>query len=408
MIDKETATNMVIDKAGKIMCNISGDGINVSAPITDFATINKDKINENLNNKYMHSDIKINLKEMIVFDNEKLENFVRGEINKTDKREPQNAYIDFVDGKYVIIPEDNGNIPQNDIATKIMDNIKNFVFDVNIYDLDGYKKAEITKENEELLKVLKEYQKFENFVLTYKIGDKNEKLDIEMIYSWLLPNYEENSIVLNEEAPFTVDVGKVNDYIEQIKTTHKLNSEDTFKTSNGKSIVYSNETSKTWLDEQKLKDDIIEHILQCLSEEKELPYKNEPDIVNKTSGKIEDTYIEISIEEQKIWMYIDGELIVESDIVTGNIAKKHFTRKGVFNLTYKTKNATLRGPGYASFVYYWMPFDGGIGLHDATWRDEFGGDIYLTDGSHGCVNLPKETAKTIYENITKEMPIIVW
>jgi lipoprotein-anchoring transpeptidase ErfK/SrfK len=94
--------------------------------------------------------------------------------------------------------------------------------------------------------------------------------------------------------------------------------------------------------------------------------------------------------------------------VTGNLSKKHYTRKGVFNLTYKTKNVTLRGPGYASFVSYWMPFDGGIGLHDATWRDEFGGDIYKTNGSHGCVNLPYEVAKKIYENITKETPIVVW
>ena len=68
----------------------------------------------------------------------------------------------------------------------------------------------------------------------------------------------------------------------------------------------------------------------------------------------------------------------------------------------------LRGPGYASPVSYWMPFDGGIGLHDATWRYKFGGEIYKTNGSHGCVNMPLSTAKTIYENIESDTPIIVY
>ena len=68
----------------------------------------------------------------------------------------------------------------------------------------------------------------------------------------------------------------------------------------------------------------------------------------------------------------------------------------------------LRGPGYASPVSYWMPFNGGVGLHDATWRGSFGGTIYKTNGSHGCVNIPLKAAKVVYENLTYTMPIIVW
>ena len=63
---------------------------------------------------------------------------------------------------------------------------------------------------------------------------------------------------------------------------------------------------------------------------------------------------------------------------------------------------------YQSHVNYWMPFNGGIGLHDATWRSKFGGDIYVTSGSHGCINLPKDKAEKIYDIIDKNMPIIVY
>ena len=55
-----------------------------------------------------------------------------------------------------------------------------------------------------------------------------------------------------------------------------------------------------------------------------------------------------------------------------------------------------------------MPFNGGIGMHDAYWRSSFGGRIYKTNGSHGCINLPPAVAKTIYENISAGMPVLCY
>ena len=55
-----------------------------------------------------------------------------------------------------------------------------------------------------------------------------------------------------------------------------------------------------------------------------------------------------------------------------------------------------------------MPFNGNIGLHDAYWRyGVFGGNIYMIDGSHGCVNLPKEAAHKIYDNVESGTPVLV-
>lgn len=127
---------------------------------------------------------------------------------------------------------------------------------------------------------------------------------------------------------------------------------------------------------------------------------------------IGDSYVEIDTSRQHVWMYKDGECIVDTDCVTG-IAGKHDTPPGYFFLTAKVPGKTLRGYNddgsqYAAPVSYWMPFNGGIGLHDASWRATFGGTIYITNGSHGCVNLPKSAAKTIYENIDMETPIIVY
>lgn len=124
-------------------------------------------------------------------------------------------------------------------------------------------------------------------------------------------------------------------------------------------------------------------------------------------------YVELDITRQTVWMYKDGECILESPCVTGNVAHGTITPTGIYFLTYKTQNAVLRGfnrngSTYASPVKYWMPFNGGIGFHDASWRYQFGGEIYKNSGSHGCVNMPTKAAATLYQNIDESIPIIVY
>jgi len=77
-------------------------------------------------------------------------------------------------------------------------------------------------------------------------------------------------------------------------------------------------------------------------------------------------------------------------------------------LSYKQKGATLSGLGYKTNVTYWMPFYGNIGMHDASWRYSFGGEIYKKNGTHGCINAPFYLAETIYKSIEVETPIICY
>ena len=125
-------------------------------------------------------------------------------------------------------------------------------------------------------------------------------------------------------------------------------------------------------------------------------------------SRLGDTYIEISLDNQYLWAYKDGELIVETPVVTGNVANRDDTRRGFFRVAYKETDLNLRGPTWDDHVDYWMPFDGEIGLHDSSWRDVYGGDIYLTDGSHGCVNTPLEAMRKIYRTFDSNDVVIVY
>ncbi len=125
------------------------------------------------------------------------------------------------------------------------------------------------------------------------------------------------------------------------------------------------------------------------------------------------TYIEISISEQMMWCYKDYEVIVETPIVTGNVSKGTNTPYGsVWAIDGMQKDAvlgTLDTMGYSSPVSYWMPFTGNVGIHDADgWRNSYGGTIYLTNGSHGCVNTPLEAVEVIYNTVTVGTAVIVY
>lgn len=116
------------------------------------------------------------------------------------------------------------------------------------------------------------------------------------------------------------------------------------------------------------------------------------------------TYIEISIEQQMMWYYVNGDLYVETPVVTGNYNSMD-TPKGHFYIQYKTTGAYLMGNAY---VDYWMPFYMGCGIHDSSWRDSYGGTIYKGNGSHGCVNTPYSAVKKIYNKAPSGEDVIVY
>ena len=120
------------------------------------------------------------------------------------------------------------------------------------------------------------------------------------------------------------------------------------------------------------------------------------------------TYVEINLTAQHLFFYQDGTLILESDFVSGNASRGYDTPAGVYSITYKQRNATLTGENYETPVSYWMPFNGNIGMHDASWRSSFGGDIYKTNGSHGCINLPVSVAQELYGYVEKGTPVICY
>lgn len=134
---------------------------------------------------------------------------------------------------------------------------------------------------------------------------------------------------------------------------------------------------------------------------------------SRTGSDWGNTYVQVDLAGQHVYMIKDGACVWDAPCVTGNVSKAYTTPDGIYSLTYKEKDRILRGKKldngkyeYESHVDYWMPFNGGIGFHDASWRNKFGGTIYQTSGSHGCVNLPPASVPAFYDMLYKGIPVI--
>ena len=111
------------------------------------------------------------------------------------------------------------------------------------------------------------------------------------------------------------------------------------------------------------------------------------------------TYVDVDIANQQMIYYVNSIPVLSSSIVTGNVNKGNGTPTGVFYINSKIPGKRLVGPTWDVWVDRWMRFTGNVGLHDASWRKEFGGDVYTRNGSHGCVNLPSDVAKALYDMV---------
>ncbi len=122
-------------------------------------------------------------------------------------------------------------------------------------------------------------------------------------------------------------------------------------------------------------------------------------------------YVEINMSAQRLWVYKNGKCVVTTPIVTGCAYYGWNTPRGVYQINKKARGVYLQGNDYVSYVKYWMAFIGrSYGLHDASWRkeSEFGGNTYLYDGSHGCVNIPPSIMPTVYDNASVGTHVVIY
>lgn len=313
--------------------------------------------------------------------------------------EPQNASFAYKDGNYEIVDEVNGNKVNKDALQETVRNaILNGQTKINLDASNCYENPKYTSKSKEVTDTKDTLNKYVALKITYDSGDKTEILDGSTIHNWL---------GVNENMEITIDENLVKKYVYKISSIYNTfgNTRD-FVTSSKTTVKVSGGNYGWIVNNAKEVKELIEIIKNGQDVTKEPAYSQTA--IARDSNDIGNTYVEVDMTKQHLWFYKNGSLIVEGDVVTGNALTNTLTPAGTYVLNYKERNATLVGEDYSSPVDYWMPFNGNIGIHDASWRTEFGKEIYKTNGSHGCVNSPYNLAKTIFENIEAGTPIVCY
>ena len=317
---------------------------------------------------------------------------------------PMDAKLVADKGIYSITPSDDGCQIDKDAAAKmIQEAVMAEETSIDLTQQEGlYAEAAVKTDDEGLLGQMEEYNKVWTKTITIPMyGEVKEVIDETLLRRLLIPNGFDVSI---NEAELTK-------YVDELFTKYSTwKAKRNFTTSKGKTIQVGSELDIFGYDlaKQETKDSIHEVLLSKEDCTADAYWDGVGHWSDKTGNDIGETYVEISIADQHLWYYVDGKLAMETDIVSGTKGKTD-SPTGVFCIWAKRTKVTLIGDDYQTFVELWLPFDfDGTGIHDASWRSSFGGDIYETSGSHGCINTPYSFCQPFYDMIELETPVVIY
>lgn len=331
-----------------------------------------------------------------------------------ERTDTTDAYIRYNQelGSYEIVPETYGTRIQNDAFQSLINNIMNQELNSNdipenLYitlDSSVYVQPSVISSQAELQNQLnslnQELNQYRSSSITYLFGETREVVDWSVISTWL--SVSDTGMQLSEEA--------VREYIKQLASKYNTIYRDrNFTTTGGKTVKMEHNEYGYRIDQESEYQQLIQELAAGTVTERE-PVYNKTGFKRNGTDDLCGTYIEVSIDQQHLWLYKNGVLITETDVVTGTATPEFETYKGAWTIAFKKSPYTLSSDiyGYKVPVNYWMPFVYGQGLHDLSSRKAFGGQIYKTNGSHGCINLPLDQAKIIYETIDAGYPILIY
>ena len=231
--------------------------------------------------------------------------------------------------------------------------------------------------------------------------------------TWVYPSAEDFGVTFDDEQ-FREWVGR--EFSSKYDT---LDSTRTYTRPDGKLVTVSGGTYGWVVDSAELAEQLLARVKAGSKEPMDVPTKQQADVYATDGGRDwRIDWVDVDLTEQYARYYnADAVLMWETDVVTGNTTLGHGTPVGVYYIHDKERNTVLVSadidpktgkPEYESPVSYWMPFKtGNWGLHDASWRGSFGGNIYTYNGSHGCVNLPVSKAAELWDLVSIGTVVVV-
>lgn len=342
----------------------------------------------------------------VTYDDEKLASLIAGLscMQAENQVAPVNAHPEYDGNQFVVIPEQTGSqIDTETFNNAVKESIEGFKDTLDLTESDCYVKPQFTSESQEVTAACDAMNKYLTASITYTFGSQTEVVDKELISQW---------VTVDDAMAVTFNSDAVAQYVQDLASKYNTyQRQRTFVSGSGNTVSVEG-GDYGWIIDRDAETQALEANIQ----NGEVVTRDATYAQTAASHDGADwgnTYVEVDLTNQYMYLFVNGAVVTQGPIVTGKPSIGDATPQGVYLIKYKQKNATLRGPKQADGSYewespvsFWMPFNGGIGLHDAPWQAAFGGDRYLTHGSHGCVNLQYDVAETVYNNVDAGTPVV--
>lgn len=326
---------------------------------------------------------------------------------------PTDAYIQYKDGSFSIIEETLGSkFNIEELVKNIKVALSEGKQQLDVTKANGYVKPHVYKDDQDLNNQLKAANEYCLSAITYTTPKGKEiALDGSTLITWL--SKQDDGSYTKDESVFKE---KLTAFVKELASQYNsIGATRTFTGKDGQSHTVSGGTYGFRVSTDSEVSALLKMINENKSENNRIP-EHTGQLPSGENGGLGTTYLEINITKQHLWFVKDGSVVLESDFVSGKESDPtRLTPSGTYYIYNKERNRVLRGTKqpngkyeYESPVSYWMPFNKGIGLHDASWRSTFGRDIYINSGSHGCINLPTGFAGSLYSQIYVNLPVVVY
>lgn len=325
-------------------------------------------------------------------------------------KKPVNAYIIYNQQSqaFEIVPDTVGSrIDYNRILSQVQAAAAKYQQELSLEQKNIGEQAAITAENTQLQTALAEMNSYLSETYTYTFTPKAKSTSRETIDKDTMGKL----LMVDTNLKVQVNREALGELIAAWGTKHSLSMTRPFVTHGGTTLDISVTTPECTVDQGTLFNNMIADLQDRKSGTHKAPYvkTGETNADSYWGGN----YVEIDLTNQCLYLYKNGDCILSAPIVSGNVSGGYGTPTGNYTIFAMYRDTVLQGTNsdgssYASPVSFFIPFCGGIGMHDASWRSSFGGDIYLYGGSHGCINMRYSDVSVVYDNVDIGTHVIVY
>lgn len=269
-----------------------------------------------------------------------------------------------------------------------------------------YEDFPLTAQMERDIALWEKLKIYQDCGIVYQFGEESVPIDGSIVCDFLMLD-ENGDFVLDDSGELCTDEEKVYAFVDRLCDEYDtVGKARQFKATRGDIVTVEGGTYGNLIDREAEKEYLLTAFLSH-KKEVHVPVYTQM-ALQQGKDDIGDTYIEVDMSRQMLYYYEDGDLKIETPVVTGNTSLRRGTPSGTNFVYNKERNRILRGADYASPVKYWIPVKGAIGIHDASWRSKYGGEIYKTNGSHGCINTPFNEISQLYDMVEIGTPCIMF